>query len=161
MKNVITAITITLISSGMMLLLQSAAIAGGVIAIDEQLDEYWLVEKKVAPRYPMRALNNGIMGCAAVGYIIEADGSTSNHKVLAFYSSTVFDNSAIKAAKKFRYRPAEQNPDKISTLTINVFTYEITTGKDVNGDSETREKLVDVCKTDAKKVLEPHMGTRP
>jgi len=160
MKNIISAITITLICSGLMLL-QNTALADAVIAIDEQLDEYWVVEKMVAPRYPGRALTNGIMGCAAVGYIIEADGSTSNHKILAFHPSRVFDNSAINAAKRFRYSPAEQNPGKISALTINVFTYEITTDRVDKGDSETRQKLADSCETGAKKLLEPHMGTRP
>ena len=113
----------------------------------------------MAPRYPRKALSKGIMGCAAVGYIIEADGSTSNHKVLSFYPSEVFDNSAINAAKKFRYRPAEQNPDKISALTINVFTYEITTDRVIKDESETRNKLAEACKTGAEKALEPHMST--
>ena len=148
----------SVIFSGVLVLLPEPALAQGVIALDEQLDAYWIVEKKVAPKYPTRALYAEITGCSAVGFIIEPDGSTSNHKVLAFYpsKSKVFGKSAIAAAKQFIYQPSERNPDKTSALTINVFMYEISGGRQSN--SNKRENLHETCLTAAKKVLEAEAG---
>jgi len=156
MKDSISGITIVVIFSGLLFVLPKFAMAQGVIAFDDQLDRYW-VAKKVAPIYPSEALRRGTMGCAAVGFIIKSDGSTGDHKVLAFDPSNVFNKSAITAAKKFKYQPAEQNPDKTPALTFNVFTYQINVDKKT--DEKNRKKLKDICSTMAKKVLEPLTGS--
>ena len=95
------------------------------------------------------------MGCVAVGYIIQADGMTSDHKVLAFYPSDIFDKSAIKATKQFEYSPSAQNPDKTSALTLNVFTYHVTDDRNPNdksGDAK-RELLYEMCSKAGKEAL--------
>ncbi len=157
MRNINLTIIVTLVFSGLLMLAPKPATADAVIALDDQLKDYWVVEGKVAPRYPKMALRRGISGCAAVGYIIEADGSTSDHKVLAYYPSTIFDKTAIKAAEQFTYRPSVHNADKISALTLNVFTYQISNGKK-EFDSETRKKLSEICTTAGKKSFEPHIS---
>lgn len=130
-----------------LLLLPISVFAQYEIALDEELDSYWSVDKKVAPRYPRMALRRGVMGCAAVSYVIEADGTTGDHKVVANYPSDVFDKSATKAAKQFTYKPSEQNPDRIPAITLNVFTYFVS-DNEPGGDEkgEERQKLLnEIC----------------
>ncbi len=151
-RSVITALTVFLILST---LLPLSAAAQFVIALDEQLDEYWTEEKMVAPRYPRMALRRGIMGCAAVGYVIKADGSTDEHIILAYYPSDVFNKSAIKAAKQFSYKPSEQNSARASIITLNVFTYHLSDdqhGGDEKGE-ERQELLDEMCSKAGKKAL--------
>jgi TonB family protein len=136
----------------LILFLPITAIAQVIFAIDDQLDEFWVVEKKVAPEYPSRALERNIGGCVAVGFVIQPDGSTGDHEVLAHYPSKIFDKSAIRAAKKFTYKPSDQNPDKVSVYTLNSFTYEVTSGRKFN--PETQKQLSKACTDAAKKVLE-------
>jgi len=153
---VFSPIAIVLIFSGLMILLPGPALAQVVIALDHQLEEYWVTEKIVAPEYPRMALRRGKMGCVAVAYIIQADGLTSDHKVLAFYPSDIFDKSAIRAVKQFEYSPAVQNPDKMSVLTLNVFTYSVTedSRRDAESGEEKRELLEELCSKAGKKALE-------
>ncbi|MBT8069879.1 MAG: energy transducer TonB [Gammaproteobacteria bacterium] len=143
-----------------MILLPAQASAQVVIALDDELEKYWIVEKKVAPDYPRMALRRGKMGCVALAYIIQADGTTADHKVLAFYPSDIFDKSAIKAAKQFKYIPSVQNPDKTPALSLNVFTYHVSDdshGGDERGE-EKRKLLHDLCSEAGKKALEPALA---
>jgi TonB family protein len=151
--NAVLSVMTTILT---LLFFSSAAQAGSVIALDDKLDAYWVVEKKVAPAYPEQALSDGTSGCAAVGFIIQADGKTSDHKVLAHSPNNVFDRSAIQAAKRFRYTPSEQNPDKVTALTVNAFTFQIS-GAGRKFDSDQQKELVEICESGARKILEPHM----
>lgn len=120
------------------------------VVIDKGLDEYWLVEKKVAPVYPSRALQRGLSGCVTVGYVIEPDGSTGQHKVLVSLPSKIFERSAIVAAKKFRYLPAESNLQQQPIFTINTFTYQLS---DSRSETRDRDELVALCSSKAKELL--------
>jgi TonB family protein len=151
-----TTVLIVMTTVLTLLFFSSTAQAGSVIALNDQLDAYWVVEKKVAPAYPERALNDGTSGCAAVGFIIQADGKTSDHKVLAHSPNNVFDRSAIQAAKRFRYTPSEQNPDKVTALTVNAFTFQVS-GEGEKFDSGQQKELAEICESAARKVLEPHI----
>jgi len=116
----------------------------------DQLDAYWVIEKKVAPNYPDRALRKGEQGCATVSFVIEPDGTTSNHNVLIF-SSELFKDPSVSAAEDFLYLPSEENVDKVSVITINTFTYEISNSS--RPDEEKRQALHDACESKAIEVL--------
>ena len=91
----------------------------------DETNNYWVSEKKVAPRYPSRALRKNEQGCAAIGYIVESDGTTSTHRVIASYPSSLFDDSSIKAAKQFTYVPTENNSERQPIYTTNTFTFQL------------------------------------
>lgn len=152
MKSHFLPIAIALIFSGLVIVLPGAALGQVILALDDQLEEYWVNEKMVAPKYPGRAMDRGTSGCVAVGFTIQSDGSTSGHEVLAYYPSKVFDKSAIRAAKQFSYTPSVQNPEKVPVYTLNSFTYEITSGRKLNPD--TQNKLAKACKDKGKRILE-------
>lgn len=48
----------------------------------DQLDAYWIAEKVVAPEYPRESLRQREEGCVAVSFVIESDGTTSNHRAV-------------------------------------------------------------------------------
>ncbi|MEE4217837.1 MAG: energy transducer TonB [Xanthomonadales bacterium] len=116
----------------------------------DQLGAYWTIEKKVAPHYPKRALQKGEQGCATVSYVIEPDGTTSNHNVVVF-TSDFFKAPSVSAAEDFLYKPSEENVDKVSVITINTFTYQISNGP--SADEEVRQKIKGFCESKALEAL--------
>ncbi|MCF6264739.1 MAG: energy transducer TonB [Xanthomonadales bacterium] len=126
---------------------------------NNQEKHYWLSVKKVAPNYPSRASSKGKMGCATVLYIIEPDGTTSNHRVIVGYPKRLFDRSSVQAAKQFLYEPSEKNVTREAVFTINTFTYELSDGH-MSSNDDKRKILSDKCTDAANKILaeEPESG---
>lgn len=156
MKN--TILTVTL---GFIFLLSvniTARELETVLFMDKgQLDSYWLTEKKVAPIYPSRAVITSKEGCVAVLYIIEADGSTSNHRVVVAYPKRHFDRASLQAVKQFLYRPSKKNESREPVFTVNTFTFEIRNhNRDSNDDK--REKVGDKCTDAAYELLAEESG---
>jgi len=69
---------------------------------------------RVEPRYPRRALAQGIEGFVVVGFTINRDGTTSNIEVLDSEPPFVFDRSATKAVERWRFAPSDE-PRRDST----------------------------------------------
>ena len=62
-----------------------------------------VVITRVEPTYPPRASSSGLEGFVTVRFDVNPDGSVSNVVVIES-SHRVFENAAIKAARKFRFR---------------------------------------------------------
>ncbi len=122
----------------------------------DQLEAYWITEKKVAPKYTKRALRNGDQGCVAIGYFIESDGTTSGHRVVVFYPSNDFEKSSIEAARQFLYKPSEDNLKREVVFTTNVFTYLISNGP--RSDDKKQEELANLCRVAANESLNADAG---
>lgn len=65
---------------------------------------------KAAPRYPRRALARGIEGHVVVEFTISKSGGVKNPRVVGGYTAagkptTVFNNAALNAVERFKYRP--------------------------------------------------------
>lgn len=56
-----------------------------------QLDNYWRLELRVEPKYPILAARNRWSGCSELIAAIHADGSVSAYKVIKSYPEAVFD----------------------------------------------------------------------
>ncbi|MGS2723246.1 energy transducer TonB [Porticoccus sp. GXU_MW_L64] len=59
----------------------------------------------VAARYPGDAIEKGLEGYVDVIFDITATGTTTNVRVLAAEPARVFNRNAVKAVKKWKYRP--------------------------------------------------------
>lgn len=59
---------------------------------------------RVAPVYPTRAITNGAEGWVLVEYDVTASGGVTNVRVVES-SHRMFEAAAVRAAKKFRYKP--------------------------------------------------------
>lgn len=76
----------------------------GGLALESGDGEY-LPIVKVAPIYPRRALSRGIEGYVIVEFTVTKQGSVKNIKVVEAQPEGVFNQAAIEAAKKFKYKP--------------------------------------------------------
>ena len=123
-----------------------------VLAVaSDQVETYWASTKKVAPVYPMKSIRNGEQGCVAVSYIIEPDGTTSSHRVVASFPSSNFDEASVDAAKQFLYEPAARNKDREAIFTTNSFTFHIQKSK--KHDEKMQKELGALCTAAANKAF--------
>jgi len=60
---------------------------------------------RVQPHYPSRARARGIEGYVVVGFSIATTGAVVNPVVVEASPPGIFDQSALKAVKKFKYKP--------------------------------------------------------
>lgn len=63
----------------------------------------------VAPEYPLSAREKGTSGWVQLAFDVETDGSVAHVAVLASDPKNVFDEAAIGALRRWRYRPVEKN----------------------------------------------------
>ncbi len=74
-----------------------------------QLPEQSLTRlNKLDVQYPPRALQDNVEGWVEVAYIVKADGSVTNVKVVNAAPPKVFDASASRAVSRLRYQPVVQ-----------------------------------------------------
>jgi protein TonB len=67
-------------------------------------DGEYLPIVKVAPVYPMRALQRRVEGYVIVEFVVTTSGSVTDVTVVES-SAPVFEQAAIEAAQKFKYKP--------------------------------------------------------
>ena len=80
---------------------------------------------RVQPTYPARALSQGLEGYVVVQFDVSTDGHVINVTVVDS-SHKVFDGAAVKAARKFRFKPRIVNGTPLETLGIqNLFRFEL------------------------------------
>ncbi len=60
---------------------------------------------RVAPQYPMRAQDRGIEGWVLVEFTITTNGSVRDEVVIEGDPPRIFDSAALRAVKKWKYRP--------------------------------------------------------
>jgi protein TonB len=60
---------------------------------------------RVAPMYPERAAQRGIEGWVELGFTITVTGAVKDEFVIQAYPSSIFNRSAMKAVRKFKYKP--------------------------------------------------------
>jgi len=80
------------------------------IAFPKQHDNIQLVPiVTIAPKYPIKALENGIEGFVNIEFTINESGSVENPKVIESNPQGVFDKEAISAILKFKFKPTILN----------------------------------------------------
>lgn len=67
-----------------------------------------VVMVKVEPSYPQTARRAGLGGRVTLRAVIAEDGSVASVEVFASTNS-LFDDAAVEAVRKWRYRPALMN----------------------------------------------------
>jgi protein TonB len=78
---------------------------------------------RVSPTYPARAQQAGLEGWVLVQFDVLATGTVANIRVVES-SAAVFENSARKAAARFRYKPRIIDGVAIETAGVqNLFRF--------------------------------------
>ena len=130
-----------------------------VVVTQSDLPGYWTPSKEEKPHYPRMAFNSGKQGCAVIGFVIDSDGTTSNHKVLFSYPDAAFNRAAINAYKKWHFEPAGKNHKKEAVFTAMTATF---TWVDKEEDRpDVRNKIDSLCKQEGDNALLNLVQSRP
>lgn len=73
--------------------------------------------------YPLALVGTGLRGTAKIGWVIEADGSTSHVQILAA-TNRYFGAAAKAAVEKWKFVPAQSQGKPIPIITEYMFTFE-------------------------------------
>ncbi|GAB3028291.1 energy transducer TonB [Bowmanella dokdonensis] len=98
---------------------------GGGLALEGGDGEY-LPIVKVAPVYPRRALQRGIEGYVIVEFTVTKAGTVSNPFVVEANPEGIFEEAAMDAALKFKYKPRVVNGQAAEVSGVqNRITFQI------------------------------------
>jgi len=64
---------------------------------------------RVNPEYPIRAAQRGIEGWVEVAFTISPTGTVKDAQVIGYYPSSVFNNAALRAIRRWKYNPKVEN----------------------------------------------------
>lgn len=89
-------------------------------------DGEYLPIVKIAPAYPLSALNRGIEGYCTVEYTVTAAGTVRDVVVIDADPTGIFDKVSVEAALKFKYKPRVVDGDPIAVQGVrNIFRYSL------------------------------------
>lgn len=97
----------------------------GGLNLDSGDGEY-LPIVKVAPIYPRRAQARGIEGYVIVEFTVSKNGSVTAPLVVEAKPEGIFDQAAIDAAKKFKYKPRVMDGEPVAVAGVqNKITFQL------------------------------------
>jgi protein TonB len=75
---------------------------------------------RVQPQYPLRASERGIEGWVEVEFTISKLGTVKDPNVINSHPSSIFDRSALKAIRKWKYNPKIEDGEPVERPGIKV-----------------------------------------
>ena len=75
---------------------------------------------RVNPQYPLRASERGIEGWVEVEFTISKLGTVKDPFVLNSHPSSIFDRSALKAIRKWKYNPKIEDGEPLERPGVKV-----------------------------------------
>ena len=104
---------------------QADTALGGGLNLDASDGEY-LPIVKVQAAYPRRALQRGIEGYVVVEFTVTKQGTVRNPRVVEAQPEQIFDQAAMDAVLKFKYKPRVVNGEAVEVDGVqNRITFEI------------------------------------
>ena len=118
------------------------------------------------PRYPSSMMKKGIEGYVEIGFRVNTDGSTSDHRIIKSMPSNYFDENSLKEAKGLRYTkdPSSTYSSDTENNHKHRFTFNLPEGarKVPNGVFSCMELIYqdkfDQAKNCSENKLEIHSG---
>ncbi|BBO29113.1 protein TonB [Marisediminitalea aggregata] len=103
----------------------SMSLEGGGLALESGDGEY-LPIVKVSPVYPRRALQRGIEGFVIVEFTVTKQGAVKDVYVIEANPEGIFEQAAMDAAMKFKYKPRVVNGEATEVSGVqNRITFQI------------------------------------
>jgi len=75
---------------------------------------------RVTPQYPLRASERGIEGWVEVEFTISRSGTVKDPSVINSHPSSIFDRSALKAIRKWKYNPKIEDGEPVERPGVKV-----------------------------------------
>jgi protein TonB len=75
---------------------------------------------RVPPQYPLRASERGIEGWVELEFTISKLGTVKDPAVLNSHPSSIFDRSALKAIRKWKYNPKIEDGEAVERPGVKV-----------------------------------------
>ncbi len=75
---------------------------------------------RVQPMYPPAAANQRIEGWVVMIFDISPTGRVRNPKVVSYHPTDIFNQSALQAIRKWKYRPRVEGGKKVGTPGVSV-----------------------------------------
>lgn len=89
---------------------------------------------KVEPVYPRRAQERGIEGYVVLSFTVSPTGAVTDPVVIESQPQGVFEEAAIKAALRFKYKPRVENGKPVAVTGVqHVISFAIEKGKKGRG----------------------------
>jgi protein TonB len=80
---------------------------------------------RVPPRYPRKAARRNIEGVVTVTFIITKDGRVRDPKVVKATPEGVFENAALKAILKWKFKPKQVNGQAIERIATQEIEFKL------------------------------------
>lgn len=80
-----------------------------------EVDQAPKVIYQVAPIYPLAAKYRGMAGKVVIKFIVQIDGSVNSIQVESATPANLFEQAAINAVKKWRFKPGRRNNRPVAT----------------------------------------------
>ncbi|MFC4701001.1 energy transducer TonB [Glaciecola siphonariae] len=91
--------------------------------------DYWQIKTRVDPRYPSTAARDKLSGCVETIVGIGTDGRAAELAIRFSYPQGVFDSSAVKALKEWRWTPANTNQERHPVLAVVKLYFSVANSK--------------------------------
>lgn len=75
---------------------------------------------RINPSYPSEAASKGIEGWVQLGFNVNTDGSVGDVHVIGSEPKRIFDRAAIKALKRWKYKPSFENGSAVIQTGLSV-----------------------------------------
>lgn len=83
---------------------------------------------KITPKYPRKAVRSGKEGWVKIEFTITEQGAVVDPKVIASKPRRIFDRAALKAIRKWRFRPKIIDGKAIPRRAVQVIEFSLATG---------------------------------
>jgi protein TonB len=77
------------------------------------------------PRYPFEAQQRGVEGEVTLRLLVSAEGAVTQALVQKSQPSGVFDAAAIRAARRYRFRPARYHGRAVQVWVVKTFKFRL------------------------------------
>ena len=115
----------------------------------ERLASYWLLLSGTAKQanVPNSGRNLDAPTCAAVSYIVENDGTTSNIELRKLVPEGDLAKVAVGVVNEMQFAPAPQNVGKTPVYTYVVIPFNLPSASSTNpAEIALRKRVLDACK---------------
>jgi protein TonB len=88
-------------------------------------DRDFMVISRIPPRYPYRAQRRGLEGWVKVSLLITDQGTVQDVVVVEAEPEGVFDNAAIRAVSRWKFKPRIENGRAVAVRAEQVVTFKL------------------------------------